>query len=206
MTAPSNAIGARCCWQHLVPGRCGENPAGAALSLLFEGRLRRRMRLVRERWNRNVRFFVGMKWERLTVLLSIALSTMLLVPSLGLLRAAALLPLAPGKSWTYRAGAGGSMLQVSVGETTLTWNDRIYFELKGYAGQSLWVRLGANGVFAASGRMCPSEGEVQEKRFSTKAPPGNGAFWRSATGHCCAPMQANFPNSSRKTSAWSAGW
>lgn len=109
--------------------------------------------------------------------------------------AADFLPLAPGNAWVYRDARTGSEFTIDIGSTQ-TLNQRIYYSLRGYTTQQLLVRVNEFGNivywdearqidvlltsfevvpgarFEAPARVCPEEGQVQERRAAHDGPAG----------------------------------
>lgn len=141
-----------------------------------------------------------------------ALSAGLLLLSLaGMAQAADFMPLAPGNNWTYQDAKTGATFKVEVARTPFYMNDHVYNVLKGYTPQQKFVRINEYGNvvyydqefeqefmltafevvpgawFEAYGRVCPGQGQAQEKRVTHDGPAGN---WQALeilyNMHACA--------------------
>jgi hypothetical protein len=115
----------------------------------------------------------------------------------GMAQAADFLPLAPGNNWTYMDAKTGATFKMEVAHTPYYINNRVYNVLKGYTPENRLVRVnefgnvvyydqefeqefmltafetGSGGWFEAYGRVCPGQGQAQEKRVTHDGPAGD---------------------------------
>lgn len=125
----------------------------------------------------------------------LCLAIMMLLPVLCL-GSADLFPLAPGYQWTYQDAATGSTFTVDIAMNQIYVNNHVYHVLRGYTPKPVWVRIneygnvvfwdeekqsdvmltafetGFGGWFEAGARMCPQQGQAQEKRRFHDGPAG----------------------------------
>lgn len=124
-----------------------------------------------------------------------------LLPSFG----ADLLPLVSGNQWTYRDGSGATR-QITVG-LPLVAGGQVYYRVRGYAAEPLWLRSDAAGVYSfdeesardrellrfSSGSLitpisgCNQTAESQRDRTAYQGPVGrfNGALEVRFQGLAC---------------------
>ena len=125
------------------------------------------------------------------------LSAVLTLSSLQIATAGNYMPIAPGNNWHYRSSMSGETLVVQVGQVGYMMGGQVYYKLRGYTPQELFVRASESGDlyyfdeeldrellltsfqptsnfwFHAPQRICEQEFQPQLKRVDYQGPAGS---------------------------------